>query len=79
MKKEKVVGPRPLDLKLHFVEYRNKIADVTTKSGKKLSGRVIEISDPFLVIEHRDGRHSRIRFSEIGVIFEVGQPYQNGV
>jgi small nuclear ribonucleoprotein (snRNP)-like protein len=55
----------------NFVEYLNKIVNITSRGGVKIRGALIEIDGSFLVIQHKDGRRTRIRITEVSVIFEM--------
>lgn len=60
------------DLKRNFKEYLNKSVNINSHWGVNLKGELIEIDDPFLVIQHRGGRRSRIRQRDVSVIYELG-------
>lgn len=59
------------DPKTNFVEYLNRIVNITSRGGVKIRGVLVEIGGSFLVIQHKDGRRTRIRINEVSVIFEM--------
>ncbi len=59
-------------LKPLYASYYEKIVRLNLRNNTmSTSGKVIDIGEIFLTLEHRDGRKTLIRLSEIAAIVEV--------
>jgi hypothetical protein len=55
-----------------YIDYLDKLIEINTKSGPEIRGKLIEIVEAFLVLKHKDGRRTRIRYRDINIIAEIG-------
>jgi len=55
-----------------FAEHLGTIITVVVVGyGRTLAGKLVELSDAFITLEHRDGRRSKIRRRDISLISPV--------
>jgi hypothetical protein len=55
-----------------FEEHFGTIVSILVKGhNRTVAGRLVELSDSFLTLEHRDGRRSKIRRRDISLISPV--------
>lgn len=63
---------KTLTTKDEFAEYKGLIVSiVVTGYGRTIAGEVIELSEKFITLEHRDGRRTRIRRRDISLISPI--------
>jgi hypothetical protein len=57
-----------------FAEHLGAIVSVVVVGyGRTLAGKLVELSDAFVTLEHRDGRRSKIRRRDISLISPIPQ------
>jgi hypothetical protein len=55
-----------------FEQYFKKLVRIQARGDSRtVNGEVIEITDRYLTLQHRDGRKSLVKLSQISVISEI--------
>ena len=44
---------------------------IVVTGGKPIAGRFVSLSEKFVTLEHRDGRHTRIRRRDISIVSQI--------
>ena len=58
-----------------FAEHLGTIITVVVVGyGRTLAGKLVELSDAFITLEHLDGRRSKVRRRDISLISPVPEP-----
>lgn len=65
-KEYKTIGNNP------FEKYHDKVVRLQVRNDiGTISGRVVDIDDKFLLLEHRDRRTTLVKLSQISVVSEI--------
>ncbi len=63
---------KTLSSKDEFAEHLGTIVSIVIEGyGRTIAGKLVELSDAFITLEHRDGRRSKVRRRDISLISPI--------
>ena len=57
-----------------FAEHVGQTITVIPINGRPITGRFVSMSDRYITLEHRDGRHTKIRRQDVSILSQVRAP-----